>query len=175
MRLDPLAALRCWTVDVDIGGVTYTIPPMTADGWLVPILGGSWTDIVPGLLVDTGDLADLLLDGEVSYEEVRAVARDALTEAAGMKWWIATQLAHVASSTWVAAELTLRGVDPARVSLGAWLGAAHRAATRNMEKTDLAQFDFELERPPDGVPPEEWFDEEEAANSFVAAMAADGQ
>lgn len=170
MHLDPLAGLKCWSVDVDIGDRTYSVPAQPAAVWLLPILNGSWTDIVPGLLDDPGDLADLILDGTVTYEQVRDAARDALAAAAGMKWWIAAQLAHAVAGSWVAAELALHGVDPDRVSLGAWLAAAHRTATREMDKADRARFEFDLERPPEGVAPEEWFDEDEAAAGFVALM-----
>lgn len=168
MQFAPLATLRCWTVDVDVGGITYTIPPVPAASWLLPVLVGSWTDIVPGMVADPGDLADLILSEDVSYDEIRGAAQDALAAASGARWWVAAQLAHAAAGSWVAAELTLHGVDPERVSLGAWLSAAYRAATREMSKADLARFDFDLERPPEGLDPAEWFDEDAAAEGFLA-------
>jgi hypothetical protein len=39
-----------------------------------------------------------------------------------------------------------------------------------MKEETLARFDHELEAPPDGVPVEDWYDEDEAADLFMAAM-----
>jgi hypothetical protein len=33
---------------------------------------------------------------------------------------------------------------------------------------------MDLNRPPPGLPPEEWFDEDEAEQGFLALMSADG-
>jgi hypothetical protein len=171
--IEPAATLRCWSIDVDLGGQTYTIPPLPASTWMVALVAGTWFDIVPGLLADAGDLDDELLDGAVTYDELRAAGRAALAAAAGTKWWSAANLANVTAQTWISGELLLRGVDPDRVSLAAYLSAAYRVAARNLDKNQWARFQMDMDKPPIGLPPEEWFDEDEAAASFEALMAAD--
>lgn len=176
MDIEAAAILRCWRVDVELAGGTYTIPALPAVHWLQAILEGSHFDLIPGLLSDEdgGDIDDQLVAGVVTYGEIRDAARAAIAAAAGMKWWTAERLAYAALSTWVGGELLLRGVDPERVSLGAYLAAAYRAVTRIVDEQKRIRIDMDLERPPVGLPPEEWFDEDEAAARFEAAMAAGG-
>lgn len=170
MQFDPAAALRCWAIDVDLGGRTYTIEARPAADWLLAVLGPR-TDIVPGLIGDPGDLDDLIADGTVDSDELRQAAQDAVAAASGMKWWVAEHMAQLAASTWVGREVLLSGLDPAAVSLGAYLGACYHAAARNMNQEQRTKFDLDLTQPPTGVEPEEWFDEDEAAAGFMAALA----
>lgn len=173
MNIEAAAILRCWRIDVDVGNAVYTIPALPAVHWLQAILEGSHFDVVPGLLRDEdgADIDDQLIAGTLDHEEIRAAARAAITAASGMKWWTAQRLAYASLSTWVGGELLLRGVDPERVSLGGYLAAAYRAVTRTADEKQRLRIDSDLERPPLGVSPEEWFDEDEAAARFEAAMA----
>lgn len=173
--LDPIAALRCWTIDVDVAGATYTVPARPAVDWLIAIVSGSWADIVPGLLDpdQSGPLEDAIADLSVDPAELRAAAQAALAEAAGTKWWTARNLAaSVVTVPEMVGMLLTRGVDPGHVSLGGYLTAAYALAVRGMDKMGRARFDMDLQRPPAGVPAEEWWDEEAAADSFMSAMAA---
>lgn len=173
MDIDPVAVLQCWAVEVDVGEHVYTIPALPASAWLLPILEGGWIDIVPGLLVDADQLRDDLVDGLVPYEECRTAAQAALAMAAGTRrWWAATSLAKATMASWVGGDLVLHGVDLDRVPLAAYLAAAYRAATANMDKVARGRFDMDLNRPPPGIAPEEWFDEEEAEQGFLALMGA---
>lgn len=176
MRPDPLATLRCWALDVDVAGVTYTIAAHPAQVWLLAILSGSYVDVVPGLLTERGALNDAIIDGTVDPDELLGAARDAIAATAGTPWWSAIRLAQATADTWVGAELLLHGVDPGAVSLAAYLAAALRAATKDMDATGRAQLAYDLDRPPEGVPAEQWFDEDAAAAGFLAALGsgADG-
>lgn len=172
MRFDPEAGLRCWPVDVDVGGRTWTIPALPAADWMAAALTG-WLDIVPGLVDQPAALDDVLDDGTVSYDDCVAAARDALEAAAGCRWWVALRLVHtVCDWATVGGELLLRGVDPGTAPLGAVLAAAYRAATRNADDPQRARIDLALDRPPEGVPVDEWFDEDAAADAFMALAAA---
>lgn len=172
--IDPVAVLRCWPVDVEVGGQTYTIPAMPAREWLVPILEGTWLDIVPGMLggdAKAEELRDRLVGGTVPYEECKTAAKEALAVAAGTRrFWTARELARAAMVSWVVGDLIVNGVDLDQVSLAAFLAAAYRTATVNMKQSDRDKFDMDLDRPPRGVPVEEWFDEEEASQGFLDAM-----
>lgn len=171
MHIDPEATLRCWPVAVDVGGDTYRIPALPASAWLVAV-HGTWTGIVPGMLEDADDLDDAIADGHVPHAECVRAARAAVEAAAGTRWWTASRLAHTAGDT-VGAELLLRGVDADRVSFAAWLLAAYRVATRHAKDVDIAQLDAQLDAPPEGLRPEEWFgDDSQTLASFGAAMAS---
>lgn len=174
MDVDPAATLRCWAVEVELAGRTWTIAARPAADWLLAAIG-PWSDIVPGLVDDPDDdLDDLIADGTVGSDELRQAAQDALTATAGLKWWTAEHLARVAVTTWLAGEVLLSGVDPAAAPFGAYLAAAYRAATRHMTKEDRLKFDLDLTQPPAGVDPEEWFDEDAAAAGFMAALGGAG-
>lgn len=176
--LDPVAALRCWRIDVDVAGEVYTIPPTPAVDWLVAIVEGSWADIVPGLLPpdDIGPLDDLIAAGTIDEAELRSAAQAALAEAAGTRWWTARALAGgVLQVPQLTGRLLTRGVDPGVVSLGAFLTAAYGLAIDGMDQTQRVKFDLDLQRPPAGVPVDEWWDDDAAADNFYAAMGAAGR
>lgn len=171
--LDPVAALRCWQVDVDVAGATFTVPARPAVDWLLAVAAGAWADIVPGLLDpdESGPLQDAIADLSVDPAELRAAAQAALAEAAGTKWWTARALAaSIVSTPEIVGLLLTRGVNPEQVSLGGYLTAAYSLVVRGMDKMDRARFDLDLQRPPAGVPVEEWWDEDAAADSFLSAM-----
>jgi hypothetical protein len=173
--IDPVATLRCWSVIVDVAGQEYTIPSLPASAWLLAMLEGGWIEIVPGLIGESRELPDEVVDGRVSYEECKAAAKAALCTAAGTrKWWAASSLAKASLMSWVAGDLLLHGVDLDRVSLAGYLAAAYRAATVNMDQQTRGRFGTDLNPPPPGLPPEEWFDADEAEQGFLALMSADG-
>lgn len=174
MEFEGAATLRCWSIDVDLGGRTYTIPPVAADAWLLAIAEGTWADLVPGMLEDAGEVDDAIVDGLLDGDELRTAAHQALEAAAGCKWWIARTLAGVAMTSWVGGELQLKRIDPTRISLAAYLSAAYRATTVNMTKEQRGEFDMKLEQPPTGVAPEEWYDPAQAEANFLALMASGG-
>ena len=172
MRLDPMAVVRCWAIDVDVGGATYTIPALPASEWLLAVLG-ALSDVVPGLLTRPDELDDQLIDGHLG-EECRTAAREAITAASGTTWWTATRLAQAATQTAIGWELTSRGVDPTRLPFAAYLGAVYRTGQKLMDEQGRARWDWELDKPPAGVRPADWFDPAVAAAGFEAAMAAGG-
>jgi hypothetical protein len=172
VNLDPAAALRLWAVDVQVGEVTYTIPPLPASAWLLAILDGTVAAVVPGLLEDRDALYDQLLRGSATVADLDHAAHAAVEAVSGTRWWVAYRLVNAAVGTALGAELVLRGVDPDTLPLGAWLLAAHRCAARLMRDRDLRRWAQELARPPAGVSPEVWWDEDAAAAGFEAALAA---
>lgn len=178
MKVDPEATLRCWGVDVEIGGKVYAIPALPARDWVLAVLdvtsqglSGPLPGVVPGLIADD-ELADAIADGEVSSEECARAARAAVEAASGTRWWTAIRVAHSTAGTDIGAELTARGVDPGVIPFGAYLAAAYRVATREATDVDRAKVDAALEAPPAGLPAEEWFGEADTTATFAAAMAA---
>lgn len=176
MRIDAVAALRMWAVQVDLGGQSYRIAPRPAVEWMTAVLEGQWLDIVPGWLeVDADYIDDGLQDGTITYVECVAAARDALAQMAGTMWWAAARLiCSAARDPDTAGELWLAGVDPGRVPLGAVIAATYRLYTREASAADRARLDMDLERTPPGVSAEERYDPAAAAAGFAALAAARG-
>jgi hypothetical protein len=171
MQIDPAAVVRCWAVDVDLGPHTVTIPALPARPWLTALITEGWAGIVPGLLPADSPVDDLITDGTITSAECTAAARAALAAAAGCPWWTAQRLAHGCVAGELGAELVLRGVDPDRLPLAAYLAAGYRAASRHLDDPKRARLDSQLEAPPRGIPVEEWWDRAAAANSFMQAIA----
>jgi hypothetical protein len=173
VRIDPAATLAPYPIDVDVGEFTVTIPALPASAWLAALIRGAVTDLVPGL-VDGDTLDDPIADGLIDGAELLAAARAALAAAAGSTWWAASTLAVEAAGSGLHAELLLHGLDPAVMSLGAYLAAALHVATRGVPQEKRDEIHWLLDRPPAGVDPGEWFDEDEAAAGFMAAIGSTG-
>jgi hypothetical protein len=170
VEINGVAALRCWPVDVRIGDGRHRILARPAVDWIVAITG-PWTDVVPGL-VDIADLtlAGRILRGEVTLAQLVSAAKDAVTAASGLPWWVASRL--VAASVGQAALAgALVGVDATRVSLAAWCAAAYRALVEGADDKQLAKIDRELNETPPGVSVEERYDEAAAADAFERMAA----
>lgn len=171
MDIDPAATLAPYPIDVDVGAHTVTIPALPAAAWLAALIAGSDMAIVPGL-VEGDALDDDITDGVIDLEELSSAARAALAAAAGTAWWSAARLVGAATQFGLHAELLLAGLDPAVISLGAYLAAALRVATRNLGADKRAEVHFDLDKPPAGMDPAEWFDEDAAAAGFLSALGA---
>jgi hypothetical protein len=175
--IDALPSLRCWAVEVDIGGEAYRIPPLPAADWLIAI-SASFTRVVPGMLEgDIEDLLDRVSYGDVPYAEVRAASRDAIAQVAGMKWWAAARLVYYLGSHWstIGGALLLRGADPSTHSIGAVLTSTYRVLLENCKnEQERVKLDYELERPPAGIPISQMYDANKATASFMALANAPG-
>lgn len=169
MDFDP-DARRLAPIEVELGGVWRTIPPVPAAAW-IRALRSSWAGVILELL-DDGALDDEVCEGHISTDELTAAARDALTVAAGVRWSVAYHLIAFGERPETGGELILRGLDTGQVSLGAYVLVCYNLATRHRDAKGKAEIDMALQQPPAGTDPEEWFDEDEAAESFLAAMGA---
>lgn len=176
--MDALVGLRPVSIDVTLAGYDYTIPALPSSDWLTAVLAEGGGQIVPGLL-NAGDRALIWADfgaGVFSAEELATAERDALAAAAGRPWWEADRLVRSLVSpdnfATLHGELMLRGLQFDVLSLAAMLNAVY-ALVRKMlahDEAALARFDTGLAAIPAGVAIEELYDQEEAANDFLAAM-----
>ncbi|MCZ7478880.1 hypothetical protein [Micromonospora sp. WMMC273] len=165
VEFDPAASWWIAPVEVTIGGRIYRIPALPAVDWMTALSEGTWLDIVPALLEDTGDeLDDALEDGSVTHEDLITAAKDAVEVAAGVKWWTAVRL--VQATAHVAGELALAGLDMTRVSLGAAVQAVYRVYTRHATEAQQRKVDSELTKLPEGMGAGAAYDEERAADAF---------
>jgi hypothetical protein len=86
VEVDPLASMRCWAIQLELGGRTYEVPALPAVDWwpvLVSADLGQILDFVVSTPEDPFNLDDLLLDGAFTTAELIEVLTDALEEVAG--------------------------------------------------------------------------------------------
>lgn len=178
MAADALAALRIWALDVDLGGETFTVPPRPAVEWFLAILDEDTPlPLIPGLMEDGAEerVVDLLLDGQITAEDIARRSRELLTAAAGRPWWEADRLIRSSGASWhiIGGELTRLGVDLNAVSLAAALNAIYVVCVRTMDERERNKFDIDLRLPPigvEGVKPEDMYDQRAAESAFAALM-----
>lgn len=174
--VNPLGSLRNWDLIVSLGGREYTLRPATAEEWLSILLEPDidLSDILPGMLddEDQSDLEETVFAGQVTEEELTGTALEVLTEAAGRDWWWALKLITFATGAWsvIYGRLLTQGIDPAKLTLGAFLDAMYLTCVQNMSKENRSSFDRELEAPPPGVAIEEAINEEAESASFLSMM-----
>lgn len=175
MEIEALPSLRIWAVQVPLGGQLYRIPPLPAADWLIAI-SASFSRIVPGMLEgDIEDLLDQIAYGQIPYAEIRGAGRDTIAQVTGMKWWSAARLTHYLGQHWatVGGALLARGANPSTDSIGAILTHTYRLLLENCkDEQERRKFDFELDRPPAGIPISEMYDPQKAAAAFMALGSA---
>jgi hypothetical protein len=175
---DALAALRIWALDVELAGDTFVVPPAPAVDWFLAVLDEDVPlPLIPGMMDGDAEerVADLLLDGKVTAEEIAVRSRELLTAAAGRPWWEADRLIRSSGASWhiIGGELTRLGVDLGAISLAAALNAIYVVCVRTMDEKERNKFDIDLRMPPigvEGVAPEEMYDQRAAESAFAALM-----
>lgn len=178
MAADALAALKIWALEVDLAGHVFVVPALPAVAWFLAILDEDVPlPLIPGLMDADAEeqIADLLLDGEVTAEDIAIRSRELLTAAAGRPWWEADRLIRSSGASWhiIGGELTRLGVDLASVSLAAALNAIYVVCVRTMDEKERNKFDIDLRLPPigvEGVKPEEMYDQRAAESAFASLM-----
>lgn len=170
-----LAALAVWPVQVAAGPMRVTIPPTPACRWIARIVERDLLGVVPGMVNDDA-LLDAVAAGVVAVPQCWEAAQHAIEAASGCRWWTAIRLVHLSTGyPWIAGELVLAGVDAQRVSLGGWCAAVWRIVTRDREKKDLGRIEWELTKPPPGLPVEERYDPQRAAAAFDDVVILDDE
>jgi hypothetical protein len=175
LNRDPVQSLCPFPVEVTVAGHDYLIPALPASVWLSVLMADDLdlSDVFPGLL-DEQDMElfeDSVISGQVTLEELEEVILGVIETASARRWFVALRLIEVAKSSWdvLGAELGLRGVDAAQVSLSQWLDILLILALRNMEEKDVQMFCLKLEAPPEGTQDAE--PEMEMSESAFMAMA----
>jgi hypothetical protein len=170
---DPVWSLRPWPVTVHLGHRDWTIPALPAADWLTALMQDPLDpdDIFPGLLCreDQDSLEEALVLGDITVEEMYDAVLDIISTVSARSWWITLRLTFLARDSWdnLGAELILKGVDPERLSISAWLDAFLLVVLRNIDPKRAAAFTMQLEVPPEGESmPEE--DMEMSADAFLS-------
>lgn len=143
--MDPLASMRCWAIELELGGRTYEVPALPAVDWwpvLVQADLGKILDFVESNPEDPFNLDDLLLDGAFTAAELTEALTDALEETAGRSFHAAYVLAVVADGQWSAINGTLvqAGFRWDEQPLGAALDAIYAVVTGRLNEEALKKF-----------------------------------
>jgi hypothetical protein len=148
VEIDPVASMRVWAVDVDIGGELMRIPPTPAADWMPSLMEGDILGILD--LTDGIDFEQALIDGTVTIKDVISGVVKLLESAAGRSAWSTFALAALAKRQWsrVGADLARYSVKLNQISLSAALDAIYGALVKGMDEKGLARLDAALSRPP---------------------------
>lgn len=173
VAVDPLASLTTWPVEFFLGGRQYTIPPHPAARWLVAILDelGSFEAVVELLPVpDKAELEQAIIDGVIEEQVKEETFRDAVEAVAGRPWWMVINYGNLLRTFWgrFHGRLLLSGLDPERVSLGAYLDAFYASLVEGKDEQVTQKINNFLETPPMGFEVE--LDEESEGDTFLAMM-----
>lgn len=143
--VDPAASMRCWAIEIELGGRVFEIPALPAVDWW-PVVSELDLTLILDFIVSTPDdpnnLDDLLLAGAFTAEELTTALTDAFEEAAGRSLHVAFVLATVAKTGWptVNGPMVTAGFRWDEQPLGAALDALYAAITDRLEKDPLAKF-----------------------------------
>lgn len=145
MDVDPLASMRCWAVEIELGGRVYEIPALPAvEWWPVLVSGdiGQVLDFIESSPDDPRNVDDLLLSGAFTAEELTQALTDAIEETAGRSLHAAIVLATVANGQWpaIGGALAQAGFRWDEQPLGAALDAIYAAVTERLNKEALDKF-----------------------------------
>lgn len=143
MTPDPSASMRCWALDLEIGGQIYTVPPLPAADWW-PLLAGrdDYVEMI-GMLPPGHDLEDRILAGEIGTGDLASVFLDGLEQICGRPVKQAAVIAAVAESgwAWVGGQLALAGFRWDVMPLAAVLDAVHMIALERLTEEDRARYE----------------------------------
>lgn len=175
VAVDPVASLRITTTYVDLGGRTFEVGKHSAADWLDLILTGELYHVLPGWVEDRNDsyaITEMLLDGEITEDDIDKAIREVITIAGGRQhWWIfnLVGVARATNTSWsvLNGRLIQAGIDADQISLAAWIDALYSTCVEMMQGQEhRVQFDTHLEAPPAGTE----LDEEEEGEAFLALM-----
>lgn len=170
--VDPVSSLKPWPTVVTVGGSEYEIPALSAADWLSVLMADPlnldmmFLELAPHL---AEAVDDALMDEILDFDQYLTLIQDVISAVAGRPWFKALRLIGSMAQSWdvVGAELELRGVDTARISLGAWLDIALITMLKLMDEKEVAMFTLKLEAPPPGQEQQEL---EMSTDDFQALM-----
>lgn len=170
---DPLASLEPCGIDVSLGGLIYTIPPVPASKWLSALFDdfGSFSGVIELLTVaDRAAIEQQIIDGTIAAEDMEAVFHDAVEVASGRTWWVVINYMNLARGFWARfhGRVLASGMNPDKVSFGAYLDAIHFAFIEGREEQGIQKITNFLETPPPGVKID--LDEDSEGETFLAML-----
>jgi hypothetical protein len=141
MNVDPVASMRCWAVDIELGDRTFTVPPLPAADWW-PVLADADPSAVLQLIesdpTDPGSIDEALLAGMVNEADLGQAITDAVEEATGRSLHAGLVLAAVAQARWaeIGGQLAQRGFRWDVQPIGAALDAIYFIVVSGLPEKD---------------------------------------
>lgn len=145
------AAFRQGPFTVEVGGHLYVFPALSAAQWLDTLAQPGWDTEVFRLCDDEAHEAfvERADNGEADRPELLRIVHLAVAEAGGRNWWEVTRLAGIClGQPSFLGSILLRGIDPSRCTLAAFLAVAWSLITQNGTEMEHAQREMELTTPP---------------------------
>lgn len=134
MKVNPLASMACWPVEIELGGRTFEVPALPAVDWW-PIV--SRLDLMLVLdLIEDPDLDDAMLLADPA--EMGSVLTEALEEVTGRSLHVTYVLAATADQHWmsISGELARRGFRWDQQPIAAALDAIYVVVTNRFQKQE---------------------------------------
>lgn len=112
--------------------------------------------IFPGLAEDPEIVEDALTAGQISIHDLSSKTKELLTVVCGRPWYAAMKMLALAQSRWsiLGTALMLKGVDPEKVSLSAWLDGLWTVIFEHLPKDQWTRVASQIEAPPAPEPGE---------------------
>ena len=144
VKVDPLASMRCWAIELELGGRTFDVPALPAVDWWPVLTSGNLTQILDFVVSTPGDpdsLDEVILAGGLG-SDLTEVLSDAVEAAAGRTFHAARVLAIVSESQWASINgaIVARGFQWDVQPLGAALDALYSEVTGRLDKDTLTKF-----------------------------------
>lgn len=123
--------MAMWGANVSFGGETFYVPAMDAARWLEILLAKQidYEALFPGLCGPAVqmDVNKMILDGDVTNEDLERAILDLVEEVSGRRWWTTFRLCISIRGAWdvLGGELARHGVTPFGVPLSYWLDGAY--------------------------------------------------
>lgn len=101
MDVDPAASLRCWAIELELGGRIFEVPALPAADWW-PVFASADLSKVLDMIVSTpeADLDEYLLEHFLNQDDLAQTLTDAAEATAGRSLHVALVLAYVANQHW---------------------------------------------------------------------------
>lgn len=154
LDVDPLATLESdW--QVMFADRVWTIPAQPAATWLRACWENDFLAIFPGLCGPEAEqvLDQALWEREDGLAELQETVKELATVASGRQWWVAFNLTWAMRGAWdkLGGHMILAGVDPYKVTWGAWLDAAYALMLENCDPQQANMMITRLTTPPAGI------------------------
>lgn len=149
---DPTWSIGLFTLEIDFLGKTFTIPAMPATDWLSYLMtpDAGLYEVTVNIF---GELEEHLSDhfDKASITDLYMTVLEAIGVVCGRPWWVAIRMIRVVYDNWhvLGPKLIMSGVDPARLSISAWLDCALYLMIESMDPKDVSMFSLRLEMKPD--------------------------
>lgn len=146
MEVDPIASMRCWAIEIELGGRTFEVPALPAVDWwpiLVKVQPDRILELIPSRF-DGGrdDLDAMLLSGDLDTADLTKALKDAIEEVTGRSFHVASMLAVIGNQYWpsIGAALASTGFRWDVQPIGAALDLIYATVHDGLKDEDREKF-----------------------------------